>query len=353
MRDSPLRAVVIGGGLAGGLALAALAESPSFVPVACADPSTTARNRVASKYPEQRIYADAEHMLEVERPDVACVSTPPGLHAEHARLAVHAGARGILLEKPIAPDGATARSLVAELRAAGVAVVIPHGLRVDPTAQAVSQAVRSGLIGVPTIIEIRTSRWDILNAGIHWIDFALGLIDDPIAGVLTACDTSTRTFRDGLQVETAAITLAETTSGARIYMTSGDDIALPSGTEFATIAVFGPKGTIDFRPFQAGFNVIVDGRPRERLDPAKPAPAGHRAHLEQLAWFVTHGQTGDRGVDRSVAALEICEAAYHSNRTRSTVCPPVTDLSGTIVSQQWDPGSPYSGEGGGRDGRNV
>jgi hypothetical protein len=63
-------------------------------------------------------------------------------------------------------------------------------------------------------------------------------------------------------------------------------------------------------------------------------------------------------VERSLAALELCDAAYTSAREQRAV-----NLRGgnrlrapgpgAAAPGDWDPGRPYAGTGGGRDGRRL
>ena len=54
--------------------------------------------------------------------------------------------------------------------------------------------------------------------------------------------------------------------------------------------------------------------------------------------------------ESSLQALELVEGAYLSSRTRSVVTFPLGEFTAPDL-QGWDPGQPYSGRGGGRDGK--
>ena len=56
--------------------------------------------------------------------------------------------------------------------------------------------------------------------------------------------------------------------------------------------------------------------------------------------------------ESSLLALEVCEGAYVSSRQRCKVTLPV-DQFVPPTPVDWDPGKPYSGQGGGRDGRKL
>ena len=52
-------------------------------------------------------------------------------------------------------------------------MVVPHGLRTRATSLEVIERVLRGEIGELRSIEIQCEKWDLLNAGIHWLDFCL------------------------------------------------------------------------------------------------------------------------------------------------------------------------------------
>jgi hypothetical protein len=52
----------------------------------------------------------------------------------------------------------------------------------------------------------------------------------------------------------------------------------------------------------------------------------------------------------SLLALEVCEAAYLSSRHRCQVTFPLERFTPPVPTD-WEPGQPYAGAGGGRDGR--
>ena len=56
--------------------------------------------------------------------------------------------------------------------------------------------------------------------------------------------------------------------------------------------------------------------------------------------------------DSSQIALEIVDAAYQSNRESCLVRFPLEEFK-VPEKADWDPGKPYNGTGGGRDGRKL
>ena len=84
-----------------------------------------------------------------------------------------------------------------------------------------------------------------------------------------------------------------------------------------------------------------------------PLPGtAHQRHLERMASLIESGEVDYTIPESSLLALEVCEGAYISSRHRCKVTFPV-DAFTPPAPVDWDPGRPYSGQGGGRDGRKL
>jgi hypothetical protein len=85
-----------------------------------------------------------------------------------------------------------------------------------------------------------------------------------------------------------------------------------------------------------------------------PAGTGssHQRYLELLAAQMDTGEIDLTWGDRSLAALELCEAAYLSSRVDRAVRLPLSTFAAT-EEIEWDVGRTYAGSGGGRDGRRL
>ena len=191
--------------------MAALAASERFQLVALADISPAARTAASERYPGIRTFADHREMLANAPVDVVCVATWPPSHLEVTQDALALPLSGILVEKPLADTAARGRRVLELVKAKHLPMAVPHGLLVADHSRRVLELVRSGAIGDLKLVEIQCSGWDIINAGIHWLDFFVTLTEQaPVAYVMAACDAGTRTYRDGMQVETLAVTYAQT-----------------------------------------------------------------------------------------------------------------------------------------------
>jgi predicted dehydrogenase len=347
-----LRAVVVGAGTGGMLSIRALDESERFDLVGVADLSAESRARVESSFSGVETSADYRDLFASTRPDVVCVSTWAPSHAEVTEAALEAGVRGLLVEKPLGDTVAAGRRVLAATRAAQVPFVVPHGLMAQAAPLDILRRVEEGQLGRVLVVEIESAHWDIINAGIHWIQFfALLATPAQVVSVLTACDTGSRTFRDGMQVETESITVATTDRGVRLLLHTGDDIPLARpGTE-CVIRVVGSDGTIEYGAWDDHFTLLTATSGRVEIEPRPLSSSGHRFHLDHLADLVERHETDERIPLASLSALEVVEAAYRSQRLRSLVTLPLTEPEPEPSSTDWDPGRPYAGVGGGRDGR--
>jgi hypothetical protein len=75
-------------------------------------------------------------------------------------------------------------------------------------------------------------------------------------------------------------------------------------------------------------------------------------HLENLLPMIVSGELDYSIPDTSLSALEICEAAYLSGRHGIEIKFPL-DRIALPGPNDWQPGDPYLGQGGGRDGRKL
>ena len=351
----PLSALVVGAGSGGTGSIRALAASPRYVLSGVADIAPAARQRVAAAHRDVALFADHREALQTLQPDVVCVSTWPPSHVGVALDASAAGSpRGLLLEKPIADTWRDGRRLVDELRRRELPCVVPHGLVVSSQGRAAIDQVRAGAIGAPRLVWIECRGWDILNAGIHWLHFALQVLPGPFVEVQCACDRSTRTYRDGMQVETVAALVATAADGARVALHTGDEVSLSAPAAGALIRIVGSEGLLELPGWEPRYRIVSAGHAGVVQFEAGPPP--HAVYLDRLADQIAAGAPQWEQVERSLAALELCDAAYTSAREQRAV-----NLRGgnrlrapgpgAAAPGDWDPGRPYAGTGGGRDGR--
>lgn len=347
MEDSSvLSAMVVGAGLGGSLSITAIQQSDRYELVGVADVRPEARDKYAD---QTATFSSYQEMFAARSADVVCVSTYAPSHLDIVRAALDLPVRGLLVEKPLADTTARGKEILDLARDARIPVVVPHGLMAMSGPREVLERVRSGAIGDLRLMEIECANWDIINAGIHWLQFFVALVHpEPVSSVLAACDTSTRTFRDGLQVETEAVVMARCRNGVRVVMNTGDYLPIAREKTGALFRIVGTTGVIEYAPWAHSYTITPDGE--VTVPPWNGS--GHQRHLERLAELIENGETDDFVPNTSLQALELVEASYLSHRTRAAVTLPLADYTPPDATD-WEPGAPYSGVGGGRDGRTL
>ncbi|HXF63934.1 MAG TPA: Gfo/Idh/MocA family oxidoreductase [Caldilineaceae bacterium] len=348
------RGAVVGAGSGGKLSLKALAQSPRYELVAVADLQAAALASASALYPGIQTFADHRQMLAECALDVVCVSTWPPSHLAITRDALAAGLKGILVEKPLGDTWAHGRQVIEAVRAARLPMVVPHGLLVADHGRAILEQVAQGAIGALKLVEIECAGWDIINAGIHWLNFVVSLLpQDPFRSVLAVCDGSTRTYRDGMQVETEAVTYAYTAAGVRVVMHTGDLIPVAQPGEGTLFRLAGSHGLLEFFGWKPRYRLVNPEHPQGvEVEVAAGPKSNHERYLDLLADQMDAGRADYTLAERSLAALELCEAAYLASHHRCAVTLPLQSFVPPPVSD-WQPGAPYSGTGGGRDGRRL
>ncbi|MBL8126063.1 MAG: Gfo/Idh/MocA family oxidoreductase [Thermomicrobiales bacterium] len=348
----PLTASVVGGGSGGRLSLKALTASDRFQLVAATDLRDDVLCGLQQDYPTLRTFTDYREMFAACPTDVVCVSTYPPSHEPITLDALELPLKGILVEKPLGHTAASGQRILNAIRQRGIPMAVPHGLLAKRTPLEIIERVQDGQIGELVLIEIQCTGWDIINAGIHWLDFALtALRNEPVESVLALCDSTTRTYRDGMQVETVAVTSVQMQSGVRVVMHTGDHLHVNRPGKATLFRLVGTAGVIEFWGWENGYRIVNACHPSgETIVPEEFPVIGHRRHLEHLADMIVSGDHDFSIPEGSLLALEVCEAAYLSSRHRCQVTFPLASFVPPPATA-WEPGQPYAGAGGGRDGR--
>lgn len=345
---------VIGAGSGGKLSMRGAAASPRYKLVAVADVSADARAAAESEFPGIQTFADHKSLLDACDLDVVCVSTWPPSHLEITKGALAIGLKGIVVEKPLGDTYAAGAAVLEAVRRHQVPMVVPHGLLVADHGRKILEVVAAGAIGTLKIIEIECASWDIINAGIHWLNYALSLLPgDHAVSVVAQCDTSTRTYRDCMQVETEAVTYVTMASGIRVVMHTGDFIPIAEPNEGILFRLVGSEGLLEFFGWKSRYRLMNREYPAGQVfDVPVESQSNHQRYLELLADQMDRGEIDLGWGERSLAALELCESAYLSSRIGGAVTLP---LASFVAGEkgEWDAGRPYAGSGGGRDGRRL
>jgi len=347
-----LTASVVGGGMGGKLSIEALENSHCYDLIAVADLNEDICNELKMKYPNLKTYPSHKDMFK-HPTDVVCVSTYPPSHEEVVMDALALPLKGILVEKPLGHTVDSGQRVLEKVKEKGIPMVVPHGLLAKKTPMEIIKLVQQGSIGELKLVEIQNTKWDAINAGIHWINYFVNLIDNqPIDYVMGIFETSTCTYRDGLQVETTGVTYAQTKNGIRLVMNSGDDVLVNHEGKETLFRIIGTKGQIEFWGWENGYFLLNHEHPDGKIFlPEEYKTTGHLRHLENLFDMIESGTNDYRLPESSLTALEIIEGAYISSQNKCKVTFPIEEFR-LPTPTKWCPGKPYEGNGG-RNGRNL
>jgi predicted dehydrogenase len=152
----------------------------------CCDVDERVRSNVTATYPDVKICADYDRMLEDYDLDAVVVSSPAGLHYEHSRLASEHG-KHVFVEKPIALDVRQAVELVRLAEAGRRILMVGHLLLYHPAVQQLKDYVDSGDLGQIHYIysqrlnlgQVRQDENAMWSLAPHDISVALYLLGQP------------------------------------------------------------------------------------------------------------------------------------------------------------------------------
>jgi len=350
-----LTANVVGCGIGGRLSIGGLKAAKSYELVAVADLRPEACREIQDEYPNIRTFTDYRTMFRECPADVVCVSTYAPTHEPIAMAAMDTTSlKGILVEKPLGDTAASGRRILEAIKSRALPMVVPHGMLASSCGADVLSSVRDGAIGKLGLVELQCSKQDIINAGIHLLNFFVNLTNlAEMDYVMATCEATTRTYRDGMQVETTAVTYGQTASGIRVVLNSGDDVMITRPGSGHLIRIVGSQGLIEFRKADKSYTIVNAEHPGgEVITPEPWELGGHGKYLYGLADMIGKGHADYRIPDSSLKALELVEAAYLSSRHQCKVTFPLADFA-VPDRVDWDPGMPYGGTGGGRDGKEL
>ena len=120
-------------------------------------------------------YGDYQQMLNEIQPDLLCIATRQTMHADQIELAVQAGVRGILCDKPLATSLAEMDRIIAACRE--VPLLLGLDRRWMPRYCALRELVADGVIGKVTSATAYALS-NLINHGCHSYDAILGLVGD-------------------------------------------------------------------------------------------------------------------------------------------------------------------------------
>ena len=152
--NEPIRLAVLGAGhIAEKTATAAaFLRGEEIVPYAVASRDGARAAALAARFGFEKSYGSYREMLADPAVDLVYVATPNTLHAPHARQCLEAG-KHVLCEKPFTANAREAEEVFALARSRGLFCGEAMWIRFLPASAAIGDALRSGRIGTPRLIE--------------------------------------------------------------------------------------------------------------------------------------------------------------------------------------------------------
>jgi predicted dehydrogenase len=168
-------------------------------------------------------YRDYRTMLEREHPDVVTVSAFPPYREEMVMAALAAGAKGIVIEKPMATSLASAQRMMAAAANTGCRLFVHHQRRYGKPFEWWRDAVAHREIGELESIDIAQPFDTFMNFGPHLVDaalFALGRERQAVRAI-GAVDTTVLGDYQGIPSETQLLASIHFTDGVRLSIEAG------------------------------------------------------------------------------------------------------------------------------------
>lgn len=122
--------------------------------VGLAEPDEARRDQAVAGYRPGQAFADVGPMLDVLRPDILDIATPPHTHFALVRLAADHGT-GCISQKPLAPTFDEARQMVAFAERSGTPLVVHENFRWMPWYREMRRVLEQGMLGTPHTISVR------------------------------------------------------------------------------------------------------------------------------------------------------------------------------------------------------
>jgi predicted dehydrogenase len=201
-----LRAGVIGLGWAGQQHMTAYADAADVDLVALAGLETDALQNFAAAYSilEEHRYSDWQDLIDHEQLDLLSIAVPTTLHAPIAVAALDAGMH-VLSEKPMAENGEPARLMVEAAERNDRVLDVSFNHRRRGHVQVLKKIIDAGLLGpiyyaktgwlrregIPGLgswftLRASSGGGPLMDLGVHMLDIALYLLDEPSVRTVTA-----------------------------------------------------------------------------------------------------------------------------------------------------------------------
>ncbi len=147
-----LKIAIVGCGKIADAHVEEIRRIPSAQLAAVCDLDPIMAEQLASRFGIPHWYCEPAKMLEVEKPDVLHITTPPQSHLALTRQAVAAGCH-VYLEKPVAPRHCDAEAIIAVAVASGRKLTVNYWPNFEAQALELRCLLDTGMLGRPVHLE--------------------------------------------------------------------------------------------------------------------------------------------------------------------------------------------------------
>lgn len=287
------------------------------------------RAAFAEKWGIGRVHATAEALANDAEVDGVVIALPNSLHAPLAQRCMAAG-QHVLVEKPMAMNGAEARAMAEAAVKHDRRLLVGHMWRFDREARRLREVVARGDIG--RVVKTKgygihvnwgPSGWFVdpelagggalIDMGVHALDAVRYLLGDPKPeSVYARIDTVYGDY----DVDDLGVLVVTWEGGATSIVESGWWNPWMDGPEAST-QLFGTEGY--GRLFPTSVVRVRDGKP-EGETPEFPKREEHcdqhiyDGQMEEFAAAIDQRRDPVPGPEHGIVIMDICDAAYRSSR---------------------------------------
>jgi predicted dehydrogenase len=325
-------------------------KEAGFPVVAIASRTPEKAREVAKSWGIPKTHTTPHALIEDPEVEIVDLAYPPDQQPDLIRHALRQKhIKGILAQKPLALDYATAKAIVAEAKAAGKILSVNQNMRFDQSMRALKLVLDRGDLGAPVLatIEMRAiphwqpflaeyDRLTLLNMSVHHLDVLRFLFGDPI-DVFTAVRPDPRTqfaHRDGVCASTLrfpsgalAVSLEDVWTGPH-----GEGFESDIYIKWRVEGVEGlAQGTIGWPDYPRGspstFRYACRNTGGKWVQPTWSSrwfPQAFKGVMEQLQYAVKTGTEPFLSAADNVKTMALIDAAYRSAEQRRAV--PISEI---------------------------
>lgn len=295
--------------------------------------------QVAERWNIPRVHQTPSALIQDPEIQIIDIAFPPDQQPELIRLALRQPhVLGILAQKPLAMDFATAHALAEEANRSDKVISVNQNMRFDQSMRVLKQLLARGDLGKPVIgtIEMRAvphwqpflaqyDRLTLLNMSIHHLDVLRFLFGEPIDIYTAACPDPRTKFahRDGIchstlrfEDGTLALSLEDVWSGPREEGFESDIYIRwrVEGTEGLAIGTIGWPDYPEGSPSTLKFNSrkTTGGKWVRPIWETRWFPDAFAGVMEQLQYAIKSGTTPELTINDNLRTMALVEAAYRS-----------------------------------------